>query len=110
MKFIKEENNNWYVVLPEWNGSKDDLQMVMGADIMLDILSHGNNEIELDVRLEDKEGYSRLSKVNDCDLIGGADYILDKYCGLDFHLEVWLCDVTKFIYGKMPDTIYFKKI
>ena len=38
-KFYKEDNK-WFVDLPEWEGEKDDLEMVMGADLLLDILSN----------------------------------------------------------------------
>ena len=42
-KFYKEDDNRWFVELPEWDGEKDDLEMVMGADILLDVLS-GNSD------------------------------------------------------------------
>ena len=42
-KFYKEEDNRWFVDLPEWEGDKEDLEMVMGADILLEILS-GNSD------------------------------------------------------------------
>jgi hypothetical protein len=47
LNFEKNSNNEWYVILPEWKGDKSELQMVCGADIMLDILSQGEKQIEL---------------------------------------------------------------
>ena len=38
LKFKKEEDNKWYIDLTEWTGDKADLEMVAGADILLDIL------------------------------------------------------------------------
>ncbi len=38
LRFYKEEDHRWYVDLHEWNGSKEELEMVMGADIMLDYM------------------------------------------------------------------------
>jgi len=32
LKFYKEADERWYVELPEWEGSKADLEMVAGAD------------------------------------------------------------------------------
>ena len=40
LRFIKL-SNKWFVDIP-WDGDIDDLQMVDGADLMLDALSHGN--------------------------------------------------------------------
>jgi hypothetical protein len=36
-KFEKEKDNRWYIILPEWTGEKEELEMVCGADSMLDI-------------------------------------------------------------------------
>jgi hypothetical protein len=46
-RFIKE-GTEWYIDLPEYienGGSKGDLQMVEGADTMLDIISAGGDEV-----------------------------------------------------------------
>ena len=40
-KFYKEETGRWYVDLPEWEGEKAELEMVLGADTFLEILSQG---------------------------------------------------------------------
>ena len=40
-RFYKEVTGRWYVDLPEWEGAKDDLEMVAGADTFLEILSQG---------------------------------------------------------------------
>jgi len=52
LKFEKDENHDWYVVLPEWEGEKSALQMVMGADDMLDILAQGEFEVNLIISTE----------------------------------------------------------
>lgn len=46
-KFYKDEVHNWYIDLPSYPGPKADLQMVMGADTMLDLLSQGNGYVHL---------------------------------------------------------------
>jgi hypothetical protein len=48
-KFIKE-GRAWYIDLPEFlehGGSKGDLQMVEGADVMLDLISGDEKEVSL---------------------------------------------------------------
>jgi hypothetical protein len=58
-KFYKDEGT-WYVDLPEWEGSRADLAMVSGADIMLDIVSQGENDIKVLLSTEDFDGSNRL--------------------------------------------------
>lgn len=111
LKFYKETDGNWFVDLPEWEGSLADLQMVAGADTMLDIFAEGNNE----VRLMLSEKYFDNSEVLEFknlaeDLGNGAYYKLDKYKGISFNHEVWLCDVTLAVFGKFPQNIYISVI
>ena len=37
--FERWEDGRWFVILPEWDGDQDDLEMVEGADKMLDSLT-----------------------------------------------------------------------
>ena len=57
LKFYKENDNRWFVNLPEWKGNKDDLEMVMGADTMLDYISDGENEVFLYLSTNDKKNH-----------------------------------------------------
>jgi hypothetical protein len=112
-RFYKEPTGEWYIDIPEWEGSKIDLQMVAGADIFLDILSQG--EIEIEVSLSDVyyNGYSELEmkelgRLEGWEMGTGAWYKLISYRGIPyFDLDIWLCDVTKFVFGDFPKTIYF---
>ena len=46
-KFYKETTNRWYVDLPEWEGVKEELEMVSGADTFLEILSQGEETVHV---------------------------------------------------------------
>ena len=112
-KFYKEESGRWYVDLPEWTGHKEELEMVMGADSFLEILSQGESESY--VTLSDKEfdGAERLEltnlgRIEGIELGSGAWYSLKEYMGIPYDMEMWLCDVTKFVFGDFPKVIYFK--
>lgn len=99
-----KENNRWYIDLPEWEGSKDDLEMVCGADTMLDILSGGSNRVALTISTAPIPEYTDvLMLVRELDT-SGATYTL-----INQDIEVWLCDVTKWLFGHFPDEIYLKK-
>jgi hypothetical protein len=104
--FYKEPSNRWFVDLPEWEGSKDELEMVMGADTMLDIISEGYNKVSLVLSLEPFEECDILEKVEDTPGIGGALYIMKSYKGSEYNLKLWLCEVTRFVFGNLPENIY----
>lgn len=111
LKFCKETDNRWYVELPEWEGSKSDLEMVAGADTMLEYMAEGESEVCLYLSIDefensDKLEFIRLAK----ELSNGAYYRFDKFRGIDINLEMWLCDVTLFVFGKFPKTIYVANI
>lgn len=111
-KFYKEESGRWYVDLPEWEGSKDDLEMVMGADSFLEILSQGENEAHVTLSTQSFNGSNKLEMkclglIEGVELGSGAWYKLNNYMGIDYDVEMWLCDVTKFVFGDFPKTIYF---
>jgi hypothetical protein len=57
---FEKELDGWYVDLPEWEGSKADLQMVMGADTFLDILCQGEWIVWLTLSDEPIEGFDKL--------------------------------------------------
>lgn len=109
-KFIKEDNGRWYIDLPDWQGVKADLEMVEGADTMLDYVGEGSNEVKLLLAEEPFEGSAILQLIEDYkDHVGGGIYLLRDYEGKALDQQMWLCDVTKFVFGKLPPFIYFKK-
>ncbi len=110
LKFNKEENNRWYVDLPDWNGSKADLEMVYGADTMLDYFAEGENSVWLYVSDEyfensDYLAFDRMAT----EIENGAFYVMKKCRGIELNLDVYLCDVTLFVLGKFPSKIYLSK-
>ncbi len=109
-KFEKNEHNKWFVVLPEYlekyPGHEGELQMVFGADTMLDIIAQGEDHVYLNLALEPFEGCDELNKLHDTPDVGGAMYVMPKYKGFEYNLEMWLCGVTEFVFGFMPDKIY----
>jgi hypothetical protein len=110
-KFYKEADNRWYAELPEWEGSKAELEMVLGADTMLEYMAEGNNSVFVCISEKEFEGadkleFIRLAKEFD----NGAHYKLNKYRGIDINLKVWLCDVLKFVYNSFPNALYVSAV
>ena len=108
--FNKEVDDRWYVELPEWEGSKADLEMVSGADTMLNIISEGESTVSLIISIETFVGSDVLELINMDNDFGGGWYMLKSYKGIDFNLKMWLCSVTEFLYSKMPNEIFICKV
>lgn len=107
LKFYKESDSRWYVDLPEWTGSKAELEMVAGADSMLEYMSEGEGQVWLVLSEQEFENADKLEFLRlATEIENGAFYKLDKYRGIEIGLEMWLCDVTKFVFGDFPKMIF----
>ncbi len=106
LNFVKEEDNRWYIDLPNWEGDKVDLEMVMGSDTLLEYISNNGDCVSIKISL-DEPSLNRLEFVRLTDEIGeGAIY---NAVYNHFTSEIWLCDVTKFVFGgEFPEKIFIK--
>jgi hypothetical protein len=87
--------------------------MVAGSDTFLDILSQGEDIVFVTLSDVEFDGcevlqFLRLGSLEGFELGEGGWYFLNQYQGIDYCLEMWLCDVTKFVFGDLPNKIYFK--
>lgn len=105
-RFYKELDNKWYVYLPEWTGEKEDLEMVMGADTMLDIIGQYEDTVYLTLSTEPFDGYNYLLTFKEL-IYEGCTYNLTSV-NFNIEFEVWLCAVTKFVFGDFPEKIYIR--
>ena len=105
MRFYKE-HGMWYADVPGWIGPKAMLLMVQGADTFLDYLSNNGIETTLELSLDSQEEYGRLDYTFPHPANDGAFYTTEMK-GED-HL-MWLCGVTEFVFGHMPEKIWYKK-
>lgn len=106
MTFEKEEGNRWFVVLPEYEGDHGDLEMVGGADKLLDFITTDGRLVTIDVSDEAFPGASTLSLVEHDDF--GGTYSVSGIDG--FSRTVWLCNVMHYVFREHPEEIYFKVI
>lgn len=110
--FYKDEEGNWYADIPEYievGGNVSDLQMVCGADTLLDIMSQGEGRIRVKFSTEPFEGADHINLLEERVDIGGGDYLLESYNGIEFSLQLWLCGVLVYVMNEIPKIIYFKK-
>ncbi len=104
------DNTGWYIDFPEFLamglGTKAELAMVSGADTMLEYLGNGNNRVTTKFSDQPLEGANIALKM--CARNGwGATYTTN----VDAIPTVWLCNVTKIIFGGThPPQIFVKTI
>jgi hypothetical protein len=110
--FYKEDNGRWYIDLPDYQGPKADLEMVEGADKMLDYIGGGDKNVKLLLAETDFGGATELFLTHNYseETGGGGIYLLKAYNGEQLNQEMWLCEVTEWVFGRMPEVIYFKKM
>ena len=110
-RFYKEPNHSWhswYADIPGYPGPKGDLLMVAGADTLLDILAQGNDECSFLASETSFDGADKLELLNLSG--GGGDYILREFQGKEIGHNLWLCNVITYVFGKVPDVLYFKPL
>jgi hypothetical protein len=108
MSFNKLSSNRWYANIDDYPGDFEDLEMVMGADELLDRLSCGEDFVKVSIIADEIPSYPpniKLTKYKEDET--GAYYIQDFYDDIQ---SVYICNVTKFVLGYFPDTIYLTKI
>jgi len=105
MRFYKEDFW-WYADVKGWPGPKNMLLMVDGADTFLDYLSNNGEEVTLDISLAPKKDYQVLNYSHPHPAGDGAYYIANMK-GRDHKL--WLCGVTEFVFGFMPEEVWYRK-
>jgi hypothetical protein len=109
---FKKEAGSWYIDLPEYletGGRKTDLEMVDGADELLDLLARREKKVSLEMDVQPFENADVLELVHLCEAPkGGGYYKLDSYRSRPLNKEIWLCDVALFVFGDLPEKIYIK--
>lgn len=107
---FNKENREWFVVLPEWTGDKSELQMVVGADTMLDHIAKDNTSVTLRIDENPFDGADVLKLIEPETEMGGGWYWLKSYQRVGVNISMWLCHVTEFVFGKLPEKIYIAHI
>jgi hypothetical protein len=111
-RFYKTKSKDWYIDLPGWTGSVEELAMVQGADTMLDQVSGYTNECYLKISDQPFDGAEVIKLVSSrTDTYGGGgDYVLERYESETINHKMWLCEVTRYVFDALPEYIYFKKV
>lgn len=112
-KFYKEQDGRWYIDLPEYLeegvGTKANLEMVAGAETLLNELSDNESSILIEMTDEpnghwNNVNYFTLRKAKNNPFELGATYIYED------ESVVWLCPVCEWVFGNYPEEIYIKVV
>ena len=104
MDFAKEDGV-WYAQVKGWPGPKAMCAMVDGADTFLDHLSGNGDRVRVLLSRSPQAGYAPLTYLAPHPAGDGAYYTVDLN-GAEHRM--WLCGVTEFVFGAMPDRIYYR--
>ena len=118
VRFCKQDNK-WYADVP--NHTLEENEMVMGADIALEYLSEGRNELYITFA-DENPGWNVPLELTRKDYDEfGAFYDVSGLLFMDFMVtygevfvgvkpQVWICSVTLDVFGEYPEHIYITKI
>ena len=102
------------------NHTLEENEMVMGADIALELLSEGCNRVVLSLTDEKTNDYELAFKISDHDDDGAyytvsgplynkyIDWITIEDSGIKN--TIWICNVTHDVFGEHPNEIYVTNI
>ncbi len=106
LTFEKWDNGKWFVIYPDYEGLQEDLEMVDGADTLLEYLTTDGMYVSLMADTESHSNWACL-QLTEHDELGGTYEVL----GVDgFDESVWLCNVVHAVFGEHPEAIFFKVI
>ncbi|WP_217603732.1 DUF6717 family protein [Chitinophaga sp. GbtcB8] len=105
------KNEKWYIDLPQYlalGGKESDLEMVAGADVMLDLYSQHKSSVSLFIDTVPFQNSDALYLTEICNKEdgGGAFYFMPFYQQKKIDQSVWLCDVLIFVFNAIPPIIY----
>ena len=103
MAFENDGIQGWFAVIPSWPGPRAALAMVDGADTFLDSLSEGNPQVTLELSLNPQNGWHELTRIIPHPDGDGAYYV-----DVATNHRMWLCGVTEFVFGEMPERIWLQ--
>ena len=118
VRFFKQDDK-WYADVP--GHTLEDNEMVMGADVALEYLANGKDEVKLTLADEYPGWNAPLVLYRGEHDDDGAYYRGDGLLFMDFlenvmpemlgqKPEIWICNVTHDVFGEHPERIFVLKV
>ncbi len=102
IEFEKDQDGRWYAIIPEWTGERAELEMVCGADLLIEALANDYDRVSVRFSTNRFDGCKTLT-YEENELERGW-YSNDAWHGPS---TIWLCHVTEFVFGSYPNKIYY---
>lgn len=105
--------SRWYLAAPEYidnGGHADDLECVGGFRDFLEMAAAGALNVEFVKDSEPFEGADKFELLGSSGGETGGYYRLSTFEGKQVDMELWLSTMDCLHEGRLPDTIYFKRI
>ena len=111
--FIRKQGL-WFIELPDYarkKGLPDPFVPVVaeGFDTLLDGLADGAAALQLQAHLQPFDGAEVMELVQPDKAKEGAYYLVKSLHGKPYVLLVWMSEITRFLFGFLPERIYFGK-
>lgn len=107
LNFVKLAGR-WFAQIPDYEGDVADLTMVEGADVLCDMLDPSDGIIQAQLSNKPFEDLVIPSSEYTLDFINSTGEEGANYKCREYKLDVWLCNVTKYVFGEFPATIYIR--
>lgn len=102
LTFVQDPDDRWYIDMP-WDGNRDNLEMVAGADDLLTYLdTEGRHRVTIHVIPSETplqvDGHTELRQL-DKSLTSGSHYDATNFVGFRM-TRIWVCPVTLCVLGR----------
>ena len=106
-KFVKLAGV-WFIHLPDFEAGVEELAMVDYAHTFLEYLNsfHNTGIITLGISILPTEYFCKLTLIESDD--SGATYEVETKFDQIPVKTIWLCNVTKYVFGEFPENFYIK--
>jgi hypothetical protein len=108
LRFYRDADG-WFVDLPKWPGPKAALAMVEGADTFLERLGKRNPDVLVEISTK-PQPESEWFTVNFVQRHPAGDGAYYRTLHFGQPHDMWLCGVTEFVLGRMPEVIYVRDV
>lgn len=110
LTFVQDPDNRWFIDIP-WDGNRDNLEMVAGADDLLSFFDKNKkHKVTLHVVPSDKpleiSDHIELRQI-DKSLWGGSHYDATSLPDANIPM-IWICPVTLCVLGCYPKYLYVR--
>lgn len=110
--FIKK-NGSWQLLHHKaGTHRKEPLPLDDGSNSLLNLLADGNDKVKLRLTTEPFKDAQELELLQSCQpfLEGGYYRMRQDNKGTENSCQLWVSDVTKYVFGAVPDRIYVRTV